>query len=126
MGITSWAGPHGEEGAERLLYGAASRWSQPQGGVVTRDSSRATATSSIDTAPSGQEDTAVGRVVLREECKEERPGFWSRAWSLRTYDVTKFQEEGFMHRVRAERHSSVRSDAFRASGGRWGIRANPG
>ena len=29
----SWAGPHREEGAERLLDGAASRWSQPQLGV---------------------------------------------------------------------------------------------
>ena len=87
----SWAGPHREEGAERLLDGAASRWSQPQLGFrgCNQRFLKSYRDEQTDTAASGQEEIAVGR-----EWSSER-GDKGRGRGLEPADITRFQERGF-------------------------------
>lgn len=68
-------------------------------------------------------DSRGQRVELREEWKEERPGYRSRG--LEPADARHHQVPGkrVLCTVRADRHSQVWSDAFRASG--TGPQGNP-
>lgn len=122
----SWAGPHREEGAERLLDGAASRWSQPQlgfGGCNQRFL-KSYRDEQTDTAASGQEEIAVGR-----EWSSER-GDKRRGRGLEPADVRHHQVPG--KRVLCTEsglnttHRSAVRPSEQAAQGHWGIRANPG